>query len=237
MPLKLIAKKKAASARVSGTTAFVGRIPGQTRASATAVMMSTAPAHRATPFHGEIQAGAPVPASLRTVEMTKTPSTPTVSERFPVVSRLAILAGYPVERLPRTAADYDAKAKRSLMNASAERDRLRRSCKTQVGLAGVLKLPLGTIARQVEAGTIVGVVIGRAARYPLSQFDVQAKRVVPGFREVWERLDDNVILLLSRLSYFETPQSDLDGKTPLQALRDGEVESAIRAASYVHEAM
>ncbi len=144
MPLKLIAKKKAASARVSGTTAFVGRIPGQTRASATAVMMSTAPAHRATPFHGEIQAGAPVSASLRTVEMTKTPSTPTVSERFPVVSRLAILAGYPVERLPRTAADYDAKAKRSLMNASAERDRLRRSCKTQVGLAGVLKLPLGT---------------------------------------------------------------------------------------------
>ena len=59
------------------------------------------------------------------------------------------------------------------------------------------------------------------AIYPLLQFVPRARRTLPHLAEIL-RILDGPLLPLTIASWLVTPQSDLDGRTPRQALLDGD---------------
>ena len=67
-------------------------------------------------------------------------------------------------------------------------------------------------------------------RYPRWQFDGAA--VLPGAIAVWKVLPDRHDVA-GLVRWFTLPTRQLSGRTPEQALRDGDVDDVIDAASYV----
>jgi hypothetical protein len=87
----------------------------------------------------------------------------------------------------------------------------------------------GSVERQRENGSILGVRHGRIFHFPVWQFDL------PGTADVLRVLKNNGHDEWSRLLFFANPQDSLDGKTPIECLRAGELDRVMRAANVFME--
>jgi hypothetical protein len=81
---------------------------------------------------------------------------------------------------------------------------------------------------RVRRGTLLGVVDRGALRFPPWQFDPEGpERAVAGLRETVRSLD---MPPLAKISWFVRPSPYLEGRTPIQALRDGDRDRVLEAA-------
>ena len=107
----------------------------------------------------------------------------------------------------------------------------------EVLLADALTAPrvavlLGTTRQtphdRVRRGSLLGIVDRGALRFPPWQFDPEGPdRVVAGLPEVVRALD---MPPLAKVGWFVRPSPYLEGRTPIQALRDGDRDRVLDAA-------
>ncbi|MCA1778162.1 MAG: hypothetical protein LC637_01905 [Xanthomonadaceae bacterium] len=71
--------------------------------------------------------------------------------------------------------------------------------------------------------------------YPIFQFD--GRRKLPGIREVISILGQAVASPWTIASWLTSPALALDGRAPIQALRDGQIEAVTTAARQAAEAL
>lgn len=91
---------------------------------------------------------------------------------------------------------------------------------------------LGQITRQAvekrrERGTLLAIMVGGEYRYPLFQFDSQS--VLPGLQEVLKAF--TVRSGWTQLSVLISPQDALDGRSLVDALKQGDVKAAVSVAA------
>lgn len=92
--------------------------------------------------------------------------------------------------------------------------------------AGRLGVSAQAVSDMLDRGALVGLKEGREWRIPAWQFDGESPTgILPGLRVVASRFPGSVVSL-SRWMDRENP--DLDGMTPLAALRRGNVEDVLR---------
>lgn len=101
--------------------------------------------------------------------------------------------------------------------------------------AGEVARLLGTSRQtphdRVKSGTLLAVRERGGLRFPSWQFDSEGPDgVVAGFPNVLKALD---VSPLAKVSWFTLPNPYLEGRTPLQALKSGEVERLISIARSV----
>jgi hypothetical protein len=81
---------------------------------------------------------------------------------------------------------------------------------------------------RVKAGTLLGVRERGGLRFPRWQFDPEGPDgVLAGFLDVLKALN---VSALAKVSWFVRPNPYLEGRTPLEALRAGEVERLVSIA-------
>ena len=71
--------------------------------------------------------------------------------------------------------------------------------------------------------------------YPIFQFD--GRRKLPGIREAVETLGPVTASNWTIASWLTSPSATLDGRKPIQALRDGHIEAVTAAARQAAEAL
>ncbi len=97
---------------------------------------------------------------------------------------------------------------------------------------------LGAASRQtahdrVAAGTLLAIKDGGRLRYPIWQFDPEGPDgVVEGLPDVLAELP--ALTQLGRIAWFVTPKRGLNGRTPMDALRDHEIPRVIAEAQASH---
>jgi hypothetical protein len=97
---------------------------------------------------------------------------------------------------------------------------------------------LGAASRQTpydraNAGTLIAIRDGGRLRFPLWQFDPQGPDgVLDGLAQTVAELPRQSPL--GRIVWFITPKRQLQGRTPLELLRDGEVDPVLAEARAVH---
>jgi hypothetical protein len=122
------------------------------------------------------------------------------------------------------------------LTALAQSFELRRSL-----LEGALSAPetarLLGVSRQTphdraKANTLLGIPDGGAWKFPAWQFDAESPDgVIPGLPAVLKALGSYVpVSALQKAAWLTRRNAALGGRTPLQALRDGEVENVVEEA-------
>lgn len=128
-------------------------------------------------------------------------------------------------RDPSPAAYREAVAGNLAIAADRRRDLVARSIGRR-DAAARLGVSAQAVSGMLERGALVGIKEGREWRLPTWQLDADGPAgVVPGLREVAARFPGSVVAL-SRWVQRENP--DLDGLTPLAALRRGDVAGVVR---------
>jgi len=95
--------------------------------------------------------------------------------------------------------------------------------------AELLGITPQAVDKRRRAGKLLALPVGRAYLYPVWQFDERGRGgVLAGLEEVLGSF--GVEDAWMRASYFLRKNGRLDDKRPLDALRDGEIESVERAA-------
>jgi len=89
------------------------------------------------------------------------------------------------------------------------------------------------VERRRQRNRLVAIARGRKGfAYPKWQFSADGKAgVLPGLEEVLAALAAQGVRGWGVLSFFLNPHADLDGRTPLEALRQGLTQDALSAAS------
>lgn len=117
----------------------------------------------------------------------------------------------------------------SLLDRFEARDRLLADALTAPQVAKLLGSTRQTPLVRLQAGTLFAVYDRGAWRFPAWQFDPEGPdRVIGGLSEVLEALDG--LSPLAKLVWFSRPNPVLDGRTPVDALRAGELERVLAAA-------
>ncbi len=89
--------------------------------------------------------------------------------------------------------------------------------------ANLLSVSRETVHERVRQGKMLGVLENGLLRLPLCQFDANGHNgMLDGFASV---LSDLNCSDLSKLAWFTLPNRYFEGRTPIQAMRDGELEA------------
>jgi hypothetical protein len=119
----------------------------------------------------------------------------------------------------------------ALMGYFTYRHNLLEGSLTTTQVAKLLNTSRQTPHDRAKSGTLLAVLDNGTLRFPTWQFDAEGHDgVVPGLPEVIRALK---VQPLAQISWFVIPNRYLDRKTPIQALRAGEVESVIETARAV----
>jgi hypothetical protein len=119
----------------------------------------------------------------------------------------------------------------ALLRSFRYRDQLLSESLTVAQVAEVLGTSRQTPHDRVKSGTLLAVSDRGALRFPIWQFDAQAHdRVIAGLPTVLRALH---VAPLAKVSWFVLPNPSLDGRTPFEALRAGEIERVVRVAEGV----
>lgn len=137
---------------------------------------------------------------------------------------LAALTGGPAsteqERLEREAA--------SVARYFQKRQELLQDSLSAPEVARLLGTSRQTPHDRAKAGTLLAVRERGGLRFPRWQFDPEGPDgVLPGFPDVLKALD---VSPLAKVSWFTRPSPTLEGRTPLESLKAGEVERLIAIA-------
>lgn len=118
-----------------------------------------------------------------------------------------------------------------LMRSFERRRELLADTLTAPQVARLLNTTRQTPHDRVRAGTLLAVMDRGALRFPRWQFDPEGPDgVVPGLPDVIRALD---VTPLAKVSWLTRPNPMLDGRTPLECLRAGQVERIARLARSV----
>lgn len=136
---------------------------------------------------------------------------------------------HPVVRThePNTAA---AAVARGLAREAATRDQLVADSLSTAQVAALLGVSAAAVTKRRGKGGLIAFKHKEDWRYPRWQFDAAA--VSPGALAVWKVLPDRHDVA-GLVRWFTLPSRQLAGRTPVQALRDGDVDDVVNAASYV----
>ena len=147
----------------------------------------------------------------------------------PDASRVSPLTG---ETLP--SAQEMARVRRAnLMRAFAERRMLLTEAMGVAEVAELLGVGRQTPHDRVKAETLLAVKENGKLMFPDWQFDPEgADGVLAGLPEVLRAMR-GPISALGRVRWFVTPKPLMDGRTPLEALRAGDVDDVIREAQSI----
>lgn len=143
--------------------------------------------------------------------------------------RLSAVTGEP---LP-SAGELARHRKQNLFRAFAERRRLLSQALTVADVADLLGVSRQTPHDRVGAGTLLAIKDNGRLLFPDWQFDPDGPDgVVAGLPEVLRELR-GPLSTLARVRWFLTPKSLIEGRTPLEALRAGDVDSVLAEARSV----
>lgn len=137
---------------------------------------------------------------------------------------------HPLTKAPTPAAEERARAHfLSLLDGFETRGRLLADSLTAPEVAGLVGSARQTPISRAEAGTLFAVFDRGAWRFPVWQFDPEGPDgAVSGLAEVLAALQG--LSPLAKLVWFSRPTAVLDGKSPVDALRAGQLERLLSAA-------
>jgi CheY-like chemotaxis protein len=132
------------------------------------------------------------------------------------------------QRSPEQLAELDRKA---LELAFAQRKDLLEGSLTTQAVAKLLGTSRQTPHDRVKAKTLLAIEESGTLRFPHWQFDASGPNgVVPGFSEVLKELDGGPV---AQARWFQHPNRVLEGRTPLQAIKDGDLARVLVEARAV----
>lgn len=136
---------------------------------------------------------------------------------------------HPVVRThePQVAA---AAVARGLAREAATRARLVEESMSTAQVAVLLGVSSAAVTKRRGKGGLIAFKHKEDWRYPRWQFDGAA--VLPGAIAAWQVLPDRHDVA-GLVRWFTLPSRQLAGRTPIQAIRGGDVEAVLDAASYV----
>jgi hypothetical protein len=118
----------------------------------------------------------------------------------------------------------------NLMRAFGERRALLADALSVAEVAELLGVGRQTPHDRVKAETLLAIKENGKLMFPNWQFDPEgADGVVPGLPEALRAMQ-GPISALGRIRWFVTPKPLMDGRTPLEALRAGDVDDVVREA-------
>jgi hypothetical protein len=121
----------------------------------------------------------------------------------------------------------------NLMRAFSERRALLANALSVADVAELLAVGRQTPHDRVKAETLLAVKENGKLMFPDWQFDAEgADGVVAGLPEVLRAMQ-GPISALGRIRWFVTPKPQMDGRTPLEALRAGDVGDVTREAQTI----
>lgn len=137
---------------------------------------------------------------------------------------------HPLTKAPVPSAEERARVHfLSLLDRFEARSRLLADALTAPQVAKLLGSSRQTPLSRAQAGTLFAVYDRGAWRFPAWQFDPEGPEgVIAGLPEVLEALDG--LSPLAKLIWFSRRNPVLDGRTPVDALRAGELERVLAAA-------
>jgi len=101
-------------------------------------------------------------------------------------------------------------------------------------IADFLQVSRQAIEKRRQRGTMLGLSLGsRGFRYPRWQFTDDG--ILEGLPDVLAALRENAVTEWMAAEFFVTTDEYLDGRTPIEALRNGELESVLLVASMFGE--
>lgn len=147
----------------------------------------------------------------------------------PGTSRVSPLTG---EMVP--GAQEMARVRRAnLMRAFTERRALLADALSVAEVAELLGVGRQTPHDRVKAATLLAVKENGKLRFPDWQFDPDGPDgVVPGLTEVLRAME-GPISAVGRIRWFVAPKPLMDGRTPLEALRAGDIDDVVREAQAI----
>jgi hypothetical protein len=128
---------------------------------------------------------------------------------------------------PHTAA---AAVARGLAREAASREQLVADSLSTAQVASLLGVSSAAITKRRGKGGLIAFKHKEDWRYPRWQFDGAA--VLPGAIAAWQVLPDRHDVA-GLVRWFTLPSRQLADRTPAQAIRDGDVDAVVDAASYV----
>lgn len=128
---------------------------------------------------------------------------------------------------PEVAAEAVA---RGLAREAATREQLVADSLSTAQVAGLLGVSSAAVTKRRGKGGLIAFKHKEDWRYPRWQFDGGA--VLPGAIAVWKVLPDRHDVA-GLVRWFTLPSRQLSDRTPARALRDGDVDAVVNAASYV----
>lgn len=134
------------------------------------------------------------------------------------------------EEIPEVAPERVALARaRNLQRATEARAALLADAMTTAEVAGLLGVSSAAVTKRRTKGDLVAFRHAGDWRYPRWQFDEGEPR--DDVLAVWRAMPGRVAV--GRVRWFTLPSRHLDGRTPLQALGDGDADRVADAATYV----
>ncbi len=123
--------------------------------------------------------------------------------------------------------------KENLLRSFRERHLLLRDALTVKDVTDLLQVGRQTPHDRASAGTLLAIKDNGQLRFPAWQFDPEGSDgVIQGLPEVVQAMR-GPISPLAKIKWFLTPKSLLAGRTPLDALREGNVEDVVTEASAI----
>lgn len=119
---------------------------------------------------------------------------------------------------------------RGLAREAATREQLVAGSLSTAQVAALLGVSSAAVTKRRGKGGLIAFKHKEDWRYPRWQFDGAA--VLPGAIAVWKVLPDRHDVA-GLVRWFTMPSRQLSDRTPAQALRDGDVDEVVNAASYV----
>lgn len=119
----------------------------------------------------------------------------------------------------------------TLFNYYNHRKQLLANSLTAQEVAHLLGVTRQTIHDRIKDGKLIGLIENNTMRLPIFQFDPEGPNgVVPGLMDVFAIMNCN---LLGRIDWMVTPNPVFDRKTPLDALKGGELASVMVEAQAI----